>query len=203
MSLTQDIANMVQAANNLTGEVAGKMGQIDNRMDQAEQDLANWKATTSYVQKYSIPSIESTGIESQKNTGHYTLARLYTITDAYANINPWIHMGWTGTNVVGSGQFCSLTQSHAGYTGQSAMFVKRGAGDVRFFIDRTNQNSAPVYVAVRNTSYNNASCGVKIASYMALSIDVVGAVDLDAWLLDHPNVVEIDLIDITTQPTGA
>ncbi|HFQ4969127.1 TPA: hypothetical protein ACGUUK_002680 [Vibrio vulnificus] len=31
MSLTQDIANMVQAANNLTDEVAGKMSEIDQK----------------------------------------------------------------------------------------------------------------------------------------------------------------------------
>ncbi|EMC2457134.1 hypothetical protein VB891_002259 [Vibrio cholerae] len=31
MSLTQDIANMVQAANNLTAEVAGKMSEIDQK----------------------------------------------------------------------------------------------------------------------------------------------------------------------------
>ncbi|WP_345876428.1 hypothetical protein [Shewanella algae] len=34
MSLTQDIANMVQAANNLTAEVAGKMSEIDQKTAQ-------------------------------------------------------------------------------------------------------------------------------------------------------------------------
>ncbi|MBE4471851.1 hypothetical protein HJ009_22680 [Vibrio parahaemolyticus] len=41
MSLTQDIANMVQAANNLTSEVVGKMTQIDQKVDQAVSDLNN------------------------------------------------------------------------------------------------------------------------------------------------------------------
>lgn len=52
MSLTQDIANMVQAANNLTGEVAGKMTQIDQKVDQAVSDLNN--AFPAKYQEYSI-----------------------------------------------------------------------------------------------------------------------------------------------------
>ncbi|HAS6026272.1 TPA: hypothetical protein ACGVB5_002478 [Vibrio vulnificus] len=38
MSLTQDIANVVQAANNLTSEVTNKMGQIDRRVNEAESE---------------------------------------------------------------------------------------------------------------------------------------------------------------------
>ncbi|EGQ8456750.1 hypothetical protein KGV31_004046 [Vibrio parahaemolyticus] len=38
MSLTQDIANVVQAANNLTSEVTSKMAQIDQRVDDAESE---------------------------------------------------------------------------------------------------------------------------------------------------------------------
>ncbi len=38
MSLEQQVANLVEASNNLTGAVNGKIGQIDQRMDQAEQD---------------------------------------------------------------------------------------------------------------------------------------------------------------------
>lgn len=41
MSLTQDIANMVTAANNLTSEVAGKMGQIQKAHDDAVDDFNN------------------------------------------------------------------------------------------------------------------------------------------------------------------
>ena len=37
MSLESQIANLVDAANNLTGEVAGKMRQIDNKVDAATQ----------------------------------------------------------------------------------------------------------------------------------------------------------------------
>ncbi|WP_243357205.1 hypothetical protein [Vibrio vulnificus] len=201
MSVEQSLSNAVQACNNLAAAVNGKVGQIDQRMDQAEQDLANWKATTSYVQKYGV-SYAETSSEADRNTGNYNLIKLYTITNAYASLNPWIHLGWTGGNVVGAGQFCSLAQSHAGYTGQSAMFVKRGNGDIRFFIDRTDQNNAPVYMALKNTSYNNASVRVDIASYMALGVQGIGATDIDIWLADNPNMVEIELIDITVQPTG-
>ena len=42
MSLTQDIANVVQAANNLTQEVAGKMGQIDNKVDESIKEMRNF-----------------------------------------------------------------------------------------------------------------------------------------------------------------
>lgn len=200
MSLEQQVANLVQASNNLTGAVNGKISQIDKRMDDAESDFEQWKATTSYVQKYSVTYAEQSN-EADRNTGKFNLIKLYTITNAYAALNPWMHLGWTGGNQVGAGHFCSLAQSHAGYTGQEAMFARRGHGDLRFFVDRTNQNHAPVYVAMRNTSYNNASLRLEIASYMALGVEPQGAVDLTTWLADNPNIVEITLVDITTQPS--
>ncbi|WDD98374.1 hypothetical protein [Thalassomonas actiniarum] len=43
MSLTQDIANVVQAAENMTATVTGKMGQIDQRMDAAEAEFDVWR----------------------------------------------------------------------------------------------------------------------------------------------------------------
>ncbi|WP_274021024.1 hypothetical protein [Vibrio parahaemolyticus] len=179
-------------------KVDTKIAEVDQRMNQAEQELEHWKATTSYVQKYSVTYAEQSN-ESDRNTGNHSLIKLYTITDAYAAVNPWMHLGWTGGNQVGSGHFCSIAQSHAGYTGQVAMFARRGHGDLRFFVDRTNQNNAPVYVALRNTSYNNASLRLDVASYMALGVEPKGAVNLDTWLAENPNVVEIDLLDITTQ----
>lgn len=199
---TQETAALIESVNNMTATVAGKMGDIDQRMTTAENDFNSWKATTSYVQKYGISYSEGSADE-EKNTGHYNLIRMYVINDAYAAVNPWIHLGWTGGGCVGSGHFCSLAQSHAHYTGQQAMFIKRGNGDVRFFIDRTNQNNASVYVAVRNTSgYNNAFVTVNIASYMALNVVGQGAVDITTWLAGNSNLVEIDLIDITTQPAA-
>ena len=80
------------------------------------------------------------------------------------------------------------------------MFARRGNGELRFFIDRTNQNNAPVYIALKNQVFNNASLRIDMASYMALGVEPKGAVALDTWLADNPNVVEIELLDITTQP---
>ncbi|OBU19605.1 hypothetical protein [Photobacterium aquimaris] len=201
MSLEQQIGALVKASENLTGAVNGKIGEIDTRLAKALTDLEHWKATTSYVQKYSISYAENS-TEADRNTGHHNLIKIYTITDAYAAINPWIHLGWTGGNQVGAGHFCSLAQSHAGYTGQQAMFARRGHGELRFFIDRTNQNNAPVYIALKNQSFNNASLRLDMASYMALGVEPKGAVALDTWLADNPNVVEIELLDITTQPVS-
>lgn len=200
MSLEQQVANLVEASNNLTGSVNGKIGEIDSRMDKAESDLDEWKATTSYVQKYSVGYAEDYYEDSQ--SGNYHLIQLYVITNAYSALNPWIHIGFTGGNCVGAAQFCSLAQSHAGYTGQQAMSVKRGGGDIRFFIDRTSQSPAPVYMALKNDRSNNANVMADIASYMSLDVSSQGAKDIDTWLAANPNVVEIDLIDITTQPAA-
>lgn len=200
MSLEQQVTALVAASNNLTSAVNGKIGQIDQRMTAAEDDFDNWKATTSYVQTYSVAEAEGSK-ESDKSTGNYHLIRLYTIHHSTAAQHPWIHMGFTGINSVGAGHFCSLAQSHAHYTGQAAMWVKRGSGDVKFYIDRTNQNNAPVYMAIKNTAWNNANMAVNIASYMALDVASLGAIDLATWLGDNSNLVEIDTVDITTQPT--
>lgn len=198
---TQETAALIESVNNMTATVAGKMGQIDQRMNTAESDLNNWKATTSYVQKYYVGSPELAN-EAGRNTGNFNLIKLYTIKNATSAVNPWIHMGWTGGNVVGAGHFCSLAQSHAGYTGQQAMFPRRGNGVLRFFIDRTNQYNAPVYVAMRNESYNNAAVALNLESYMALGVEGMGAINIDTWLADNPNVVEITTLDITTQPAA-
>lgn len=199
MSLEQQVTALVEASNNLTSAVNGKIGQIDQRMTAAENDFEQWKATTSYVQAYSLVAVEGSK-ESDKNTGNYYLVRLYTVRDAYKAQHPWIHLGWTGINQVGAGHFCSMAQSHAGFTGQSAMWVKRGACDVKFFIDRTNQSNAPVYMAIKNESWNNANVHINIASYMALDVASLGPVDLPTWLGDNSNLVEIETVDITTQP---
>ncbi|ENI8058108.1 hypothetical protein ABZX01_003762 [Vibrio vulnificus] len=197
---TQEVAELIGSVNEMTQTVANKNKEIDDRMNAAESDFEQWKATTSYVQKYSVTYAEQSN-EADRNTGNFNLIKLYTITNAYAALNPWMHLGWTGGNQVGAGHFCSLAQSHASYTGQEAMFARRGHGELRFFVDRTHQNNAPVYVAMRNQSFNNASLRLEIASYMALGVEPQGAIDLDVWLADNPNVVEIDLVDITTQPT--
>lgn len=196
MSLEAQIAALVQASNNLTSAVNGKIGEIDHRMDQSEASFEEWKRTTSFVQKYNVASAELDN-GTQSNTGNYNLIKLYTIRDPFANINPWIHFGWTGGDVVGAGHFCSLTQSHAHYTGQVAIFSRRGVGDVRFFVDRTNQTNAAVYVALKNTKYNNAAVRLAISSYMSLEVQGLGAVNLTNWLAANNNLVEISLVEIT------
>ncbi|WP_085609528.1 hypothetical protein [Vibrio parahaemolyticus] len=45
MSLEQQIASLVEASNNLTGAVNGKIGQIDQRLTQAEQEFDQFVAT--------------------------------------------------------------------------------------------------------------------------------------------------------------
>ena len=196
MSLESQIAALVQASNNLTSAVNGKIGEIDHRMDQSEASFEAWKRTTSFVQKYSVALAESDK-GTQNGTGNYNLIKLYTIRDPFANINPWIHFGWTGVDVVGAGHFCSLAQSHAGYTGQAAIFSRRGSGDVRFFVDRTNQSNASVYIALKNSSINNAAVSLAISTYMALEVQGLGAVNLTNWLAANTNLVEISLVEIT------
>ncbi|CAK3136931.1 conserved hypothetical protein [Vibrio crassostreae] len=194
--LQRTSAEQTAASQALSQEVAGKMGEIDERVNIAESDFNKWKSTTSYVKKYSVTYAEQSK-EVDRNTGNYNLIKLYTVTNAYSAINPWIHLGWSGGNQVGTGHFCSLAQSHANYTGQQAMFARRGSGDIKFFIDRTHQANAHVYIALKNQNFNNASMRLDMASSMALTIEPKGAVNLDAWLVDNPNVIEIELIDIT------
>ncbi|HBB9946546.1 TPA: hypothetical protein JG860_004366 [Vibrio parahaemolyticus] len=196
---TQEVGQLIDSVNDLTQTVANKNKEIDDRMNAAENDFEQWKATTSYVQAYQVSEAEGSK-ESDKNTGKYHVVRLYTVRDSIAAQHPWIHMGFTGINQVGAGHFCSLAQSHSSYTGQGAMWVKRGSCDVKFYIDRTNQNNAPVYMAIKNESWNNANVRLNIASYMALDVLSLGALDLATWLGDNPSIVEIDTIDITTQP---
>lgn len=196
MSLESQIAALVQASNNLTSAVNGKIGEIDRRMDQSESSFEVWKRTTSFVQQYYVASAEKQD-GSQNNTENYNLIKLYTIKNAYTNLNPWIHLGWTGNNVVGAGHFCSLAQSHAGYTGQVAIFSRRGNGEVRFFVDRTNQNNAPVYVALKNTAFKNAGISLSLSSYMSLEVQGMGAVNISNWLAGNVNLVEISLVEIT------
>ncbi|TOP74090.1 hypothetical protein [Vibrio parahaemolyticus] len=41
---TQEIGALIESVNEMTGTVAGKMGQIDQRMDEAEQEFDSFKA---------------------------------------------------------------------------------------------------------------------------------------------------------------
>ncbi|HGS4817789.1 TPA: hypothetical protein ACMDRM_001684 [Vibrio cholerae] len=57
MSLTQDIANMVQAANNLTAEVAGKMNQIDSKVNNAVNEITE-TITANNVVTYYVDAVD-------------------------------------------------------------------------------------------------------------------------------------------------
>ena len=43
--LQQDVGNQTVAVDNLTQEVVGKMGAIDQRVNSAEQDFNSWKSS--------------------------------------------------------------------------------------------------------------------------------------------------------------
>lgn len=45
MSLEQQVANLVEASNNLTGAVNGKIGEIDERMTEAEQEFEQFQSS--------------------------------------------------------------------------------------------------------------------------------------------------------------
>lgn len=77
---TQDTAALIESVNNMTATVAGKMGQIDQRMDVAEQDFEGFKTEV----KKLIPAINllpDPGFQSATvgagNPSPYTLATLY------------------------------------------------------------------------------------------------------------------------------
>ncbi|HDY7868875.1 TPA: hypothetical protein RQK36_003973 [Vibrio vulnificus] len=198
-ALVESNRRLTETVENKTGEIDSKVdtkiNEVGQRMDQAEQDLANWKATTSYIQSYSISEPEKL---NDGATGHYHLIQLYRIKNRTSALNPWIHFGYTGGNVVGSASFNSLTQSHAQYTGQNALFANRGNGEIKFFVDKTNEADAPVYMAIKNSVHNNASVLVNIASNMALNVVRVGAVDLEEWKAANAKALEITLIDLTS-----
>ena len=186
--LQQASAEQTAASQALAQEVAGKMGAIDKKAD----DFVNG---TSFVQQYVIGSPES-GSESGRNTGNYHLIQLDIIRKSYSYLHHWISLAFFGTNHIASCQYCSLSQNHSSYTGQNALFARKGNGDFKFYIDRTNQSAAVLYLAVKNTSWNSANSRVSISSQLALEVESKGAVNLNDWIADNPSFEEITLIDL-------
>lgn len=87
MSLTQDIANMVQAANNLTDEVAGKMGQIDSRVNQAEQEFDQFRTDIQQYIPLPLNLFSNSMMRSVEAEGHPTD---YTFTGCTLEaVHPW------------------------------------------------------------------------------------------------------------------
>ncbi|MFL7030757.1 hypothetical protein [Vibrio cyclitrophicus] len=131
--------------------------------------LTHFDKSTSYVHAYH--SSYPYGFSENQSSGEYHVVQLKRIKNKLTSLNPLISLAFHGGSNVGAAVFISLAQSHASYTGQKALIYKQGNPDIKFFIDRTNESDAPVYVAVRNTSANSASVEVKASSNAALDFE--------------------------------
>lgn len=69
MSLTQDIANVVQAANNLTAEVTGKMAEIDKKVNEATSAVPEQIKKSMYVTSY-VDAINGDDSRSGESRSH-------------------------------------------------------------------------------------------------------------------------------------
>lgn len=138
--------------------------------------LAHFDQSTSYVHSYlsSFPY----GFNDNQQSGEYHIAQLDRITNKLTAVSPLISLGFYGGNNVGSAMFISMAQTHATYTGQKALIYKEGNPEVRFFIDRTNEVDARLYVAIRNTNVNNASVQIAASSNAALDFQFYGSVSV-------------------------
>lgn len=136
--------------------------------------LSRFDKSTAYVHAYH--SSYPYGFGENQGSGDYHVVQLKRVKNRLTALSPLISFAFHGGNNVGSAVFISLAQTHASYTGQKAVIYKEGNPDVRFFIDRTNEADAPVYIAVRNTSSNNASVEVKASSNDALDFQFFGAI---------------------------
>lgn len=143
--------------------------------------LSHFDKSTSYVHEYQ--SLVPYGGETKVNSNEYHVVQLRRVRNHVSSLNPLISLAFHGNSNVGAACFISLAQSHAHYTGQTALIYKQGNPDVKFFIDRTNEVDAPVYVAVRNTYKKNASVEIKASCNAALDFAFHGVVSQfpDQW----------------------
>lgn len=134
--------------------------------------LAHFDQSTSYVHSYlsSFPH----KYEEKQQSGEYHIVQLNRITNKLMAASPLISLGFYGVDNVGAAMFISMAQTHASYTGQKALIYKEGNPDVRFFIDRTNETDARLYVAIRNTASNSASVQISVSSNAALDFQFYG-----------------------------
>ncbi|AFV81359.1 hypothetical protein MAR_20 [Vibrio phage vB_VpaM_MAR] len=99
MSLTQDVANVVQAANNLTSEVTNKMAQIDQRVDDAEGEYQGLIAGI----RSDFPFYRVSKNQELKVAGVLTPGTAGT-PDGYVNRNAAYHtceiVAWTQSGVL-------------------------------------------------------------------------------------------------------
>lgn len=155
---------MTASQQQLDSFVTAQRGRVD-------AVLAHFDKSTSYVHSY-----RSGFPTSEDGDGKYHIVQLQRIKNNVTSLNPMIGLAFHGMNSVGSAMFMSLAQTHASYTGQTALIYKKGNQDVRFFVDRTNQVDAPIYVAVKNSAKNSASLEVKASSNAALEFQFYGAI---------------------------
>ncbi|NHB94562.1 hypothetical protein [Photorhabdus cinerea] len=171
--MSDPLREVIESTRDLNHAVETKINDIDNKVDNSIRNLENWKSSASYIQEYYSGFPEAFLVQ---NTENWHVVQLYRIKNKLTTLNPWVHIALHGGNNVGSLSFLSLSQAHAGYTGQVGMILKRGNPRVKFFIDRANENDAPVLIAVQNSSHNSASVEVKAASYMALDFKFVDTI---------------------------
>ncbi|MEE7945127.1 hypothetical protein WOC35_19415 [Vibrio parahaemolyticus] len=141
MSLTQDIANMVQAANNLTGEVAGKMNAIDQRMDQAEQE------TDAAIARLNAGNLDSLILVKNQRG----------IDIGFGKIYQRFVCAFTGESDGGGNAWMDLLKLQGDYNGQ-ALEVNFGT------YNRGNYLGANGRVAIRFASYGGTVSRMTIAA---------------------------------------
>lgn len=166
---------LASAASALTSEVSEKMGQIDTRMNAAEQSVANFVSTTSFVRKY-----ESSKPSTQDGDGKYHIVRLHDSTDSQQDTFPWISIGAKGWDCSVSCMFARVTEwlGHEGYLGGIwGAILKRGSPDVKFFIapPTVGGNGGETLVAIRNVRNDSADIDIRVQCSQALSFEFFGA----------------------------
>ncbi|ELH9589378.1 hypothetical protein RQZ06_003325 [Vibrio cholerae] len=166
MSLTQDIANMVQAANNLTDEVAGKMGQIDQKVESAKQDFEDFKTQSDNryaLQKRITRTLRVDGDQNfwypvrigQPNGASFYLRR-YTHDDSgvYGQWNGSLEFAFRGNDPEYGGNYRYILVDLYLVTGKSSSRILPDA-DIPF-IGKLSANHSPydIWVWLRgNTTY--------------------------------------------------
>ena len=133
--------------------------------------LEHFDNSTSYMHSY-----HSGFPVAADGDGNYHIVQLSVVKDYVTSLSPMISLAFHGNSCVGSAIFMSLAQTHAHYTGQKALMYTQGNPEVRYFVDRTDQRNAPVYVAVKNTNNDSANVEIKASSNSALDFKFFGTV---------------------------
>ncbi|WP_372373272.1 hypothetical protein ACDI10_16530 [Vreelandella venusta] len=132
MSLENQIANLVSAANNLTSEVAGKMRQIDNKVDAATQAVPNT------IRKLSEQTVCVDAVEGDDSNDGLSASPVKTVGEAIKR-----HISGSYTNIK-----LKEGQTHATVGGGSAFSVSSGV--IQF--DRWGETSGVNNPIAKNTT---------------------------------------------------